>query len=247
MDKALYIAMTGAKHIDRAQTVHANNLANATTTGFRADFAQARAMGVYYGDGHPTRAYALAESPGTDMARGGLQETGRDLDVAVNGDGWLAVQAPDGTEAYTRAGSLRVDTLGRLTTATGEAVMGDDGPIAVPEFEKLQIGQDGTISLRPLGQGPEVLAEVGRIKLVNPPEDTLQKGEDGLFRTAGQEPLPADAGVRLQTGYLEGSNVNTVEEFTRVIALARQFEMQVKLMKTAEDNDAAAARLLQVS
>lgn len=248
MDKALYIAMTGAKHIERAQALRANNLANATTTGFRADFAQARAMGVYYGDGMPTRAYALTENPGTDLSYGALSETGRDLDVAVNGDGWIAVQSPDGSEAYTRAGRFKVDALGQLTTADGHPVLGEAGPIALPPYEKLQIGQDGTISIRPLGQGPEVLAQVDRIKLVNPPSDGLQKGTDGLFRgeVAGGV-LPADATVTLQTGYLEGSNVNTVEEFTQVIALARQFEMQVKLMRTVEDNSAAATRLLQQS
>ena len=246
MDKGIYIAMTGARHIEHAQALRANNLANATTTGFRADFAQARAMGVYYGDGHPTRAYALTENPGTDFTHGPLLETGRDLDVAVNGEGWLAVMAPDGTEAYTRAGSLQVNVLGQLTTATGEPVLGDAGPLALPPFEKLHIGQDGTISIRPEGQGPEVLAEVGRIKLVNP-QDELTKGADGLFRAEPGVPLPADAAVRLQTGYLEGSNVNTVEEFTNVIALSRQFELQVKLMSSVEDNDAAAARLLQVN
>lgn len=246
MDKGIYIAMTGARHIEHAQTLRANNLANATTTGFRADFAQARAMGVYHGDGHSTRAYALTENPGTNFDHGPLLETGRDLDVAVNGEGWLAVMAPDGGEAYTRAGGLRVNLLGQLMTATGQPVLGDAGPLAIPPFEKLEIGQDGTISIRPEGQGPEVLAEVGRIKLVNP-QNELVKGKDGLFRSEPGIPLPADAGVQLQTGYLEGSNVNTVEEFTQVIALSRQFELQVKLMSSVEDNDAAAARLLQVN
>lgn len=246
VDKGIYIAMTGARHIEHAQALRANNLANATTTAFRADFAQARAMGVYYGDGHPTRAYALTENPGTDFSQGSLLETGRDLDVAVNGEGWLAVMAPDGSEAYTRAGNLQINTLGQLMTADGRPVLGDAGPIAIPPYEKLQIGHDGTISIRPEGQGPEVLAEVARIKLVNP-DQALTKGGDGLFRGEAGVPLPADAGVRLQTGYLEGSNVNTVEEFTQVISLSRQFELQVKLMKSVEDNTAAATRLLQVN
>lgn len=246
MDKGLYIAMTGARHIERAQALRANNLANATTTAFRADFAQARSMSVYYGAGHPTRAYALTENPGTDFSQGALLETGRDLDVAVNGEGWLAVLAADGTEAYTRAGSLQVTTLGQLITATGEAVMGDAGPLAIPPFEALHIGQDGTISIRPQGQGPEVMAEVGRIKLVQP-EAGLIKRADGLFRSELGVPLPPDAGVRLQTGYLEASNVNTVEEFTQVIALSRQFELQIKLMSAVDDNAAAASRLLQVN
>lgn len=247
MDKAIYIAMTGGKHINRAQAIHANNLANANTDGFRADFAQARAMGVYYGDGHPTRAYALSESPAVDFNPGTLRQTGRDLDIAIAGDGWIAVQGFDGSEAYTRAGSLQVDALGQLLTAEGLPVLGEGGPVAIPPFDKLEIGDDGTINIQPQGQGVDILAEVGRIRLVNPNLQDLVKGEDGLLRHRDGAEVVADAGVRLQTGFLESSNVSAVHEMTEIISLARQFELQVKMMRTVEDNTRAASQLLRVS
>lgn len=247
MDKAIYVAMTGGKHIERAQAVRANNLANANTTGFRADFEQARSMSVFYGDGLPSRAYALSENPASNFTVGSMTETGRDLDIAINGDGWLAVQGSDGREAYTRAGSLKIDADGQLMTADGRLVLGDGGPITLPPHESLEIGHDGTISVRELGQAPNALSELGRIKLVNPDLTKLRKGEDGLMRYTGAEPtLPADDNVRLQRGFLEGSNVNAVEEFTSIIALARQFDLHMKMMRTVEDNSASSTKLLQL-
>jgi flagellar basal-body rod protein FlgF len=248
MDKAVYIAMTGGKHIARAQALRANNMANANTTGFRADFQQARSMGVYYGDGMPTRAYSLTENPGTSFDYGTLTETGRKLDVAINGAGWIAVQTASGREGYTRAGSLQVNALGQLQTASGQMVLGDKGPITLPPYDNLQIGADGTISVQEQGQAPNGLSQVGRIKLVNPDNQRLEKGEDGvMYLREGRQPLAADANVQLQTGFLEGSNVNIVDEFTNVMSLARQFDLQMKLMRTAEDNSAASTKLLQVS
>lgn len=245
MDKSLYIAMTGAKNNMMAQTNHSNNMANLNTTGFRADFAQARSMPVYYGDGHPTRAYAMTESPGSDFSQGPLNETGRQLDLAVDGDGFIAVQAPDGTEAYTRAGALNIDPLGVLRTADGKPVMGNDGPIALPPLEHLEIGSDGTLSIVAQGQGPEALVEIDRIKLVNPDLQEVSKGEDGLFRLDDNVPAEADAGVSVLSGFLEGSNVNAVDEFTQILSLSRQYEMQLKLMQNVEQNSESSARLLQ--
>lgn len=239
--------MTGAKHNMLAQANRANNLANINTTGFRADFEQSRSMGVYYGSGQPTRAYALTESPAADFASGPMINTGNELDVAIQGNGFIAVQAPDGSEAYTRAGNLTIDTAGMLRTANGLPVMGAAGPIAVPEHEKLQVGADGTLSMVGLGQGPEAMVEVGRIKLVNPELQNLEKGDDGLFRQRDGLDAPAAFDVTLRSGMLEGSNVNAVAEFTQIMSLARQYEMQVKLMKTAEENSAASAQLLQMS
>ncbi|MBS7663083.1 flagellar basal body rod protein FlgF [Pseudomonas lalucatii] len=245
MDKMLYVAMTGAHNNSLAQRAHANNLANISTSGFRRDFEQARAMPVF-GDGYPARVYAMSERPGTDFTPGSLQETGRDLDVAIGGEGWLAVQAADGSEAYVRTASLNIDALGMLRTGNGLPVLGNAGPIAVPPEQKVEIGQDGTISIRALGEAPNVLAEVDRLKLVNPDLKQMEKGSDGLMRLNGPQPL-ADATVRVTSGFLESSNVNAVEEMTAILSLSRQFELQVKMMRTAEDNASAMARVLQIS
>jgi len=244
VDKSLYIAMTGAVQNSLATAVHANNLANVATTGFRADFAQARAMPVY-GETLPSRAYAMTETPATQQQSGALVETGRSLDVAVSGEGWIAVQAADGSEAYTRAGDLQVDINGVLRTGTGLPVMGNGAPIALPPSQSLQIGTDGTISIRPLGATAQEVAEIDRIKLVNPPARQLVKGVDGLMHSRDGEPLPATAEVTLESGFLEQSNVNAVAELTDLISLSRQFEMQIKAMRSAEQNAEASARLLQ--
>ncbi len=246
MDRMLYIAMTGARETMRSQAVNTNNLANASTTGFRADMESFLSLPVY-GPGFPDRVYAVADGAGVDLSGGSVQSTGRELDVAVKGAGWIAVQAPDGGEAYTRAGDLRVDSFGILTTGAGHPVLGEGGPIAVPPNGKLDIGADGTITVQPLGQGVNALATVDRIKLVNPQSANLAKGEDGLMRLRNGAPAEADAVVKLASGALESSNVNAVESMVRMIELARQFETQVKMMKTAEENDAAATKLMSMS
>src|SRR5690554_3215193 len=181
MDKALYVSMTGASQNMLAQKAHANNLANVNTTGFKADMAQARAMPVF-GEHFPTRAYAMTERPATDFEQGNMIDTGRELDLAVAGPGWIAVQADDGSEAMTRAGELNIDANGMLRTGAGLPVLGNGGPVALPPSAKVEIGADGTISIVPLGAAPNELVEVDRIKLVNPPFDQLQKGTDGLIR-----------------------------------------------------------------
>lgn len=248
MDKSLYIGMSGAKQNMLAQRAHANNLANVNTSGFKKDFAQARSMPVI-GEHFPTRAYAMTERPGTDLRPGSLQQTGRDLDVAVKDDGWLAIQNNLGEEVFTRSGSLQVDVNGLLRLSSGELVLGNGGPVALPPYEQLMIGADGTISIVPVGGPPDQLAEVDRIKLVSPPAGALMKGEDGFIRRkpefALDEPEPVDGFQRLASGFLESSNVNAVEEMIANLQLSRQFEMQVKVMQTAEQNSEATARLLQ--
>jgi len=264
VDKGLYVAMTGARQAMTAQQGHANNLANVNTTGFKADLHQARSMPVY-GQHFPTRAYAMTENPATDFAGGSMIQTGRDLDVAVEGEGWLVVQAPDGNEAYTRDGGLQVDVNGVLRTASGLPVLGDGGPIVLPPASKMAIGGDGTISVIPLGAPPEEVVVVDRIRLVNPDPKELGKGPDGLIRfredidaalnadpaLAGQpvetREAEADGTVRIASGFLETSNVNAVGEMTEIISLARQYEMQVKLMGTFQENSESSARLLQLS
>jgi flagellar basal-body rod protein FlgF len=246
MDRALFVAMSGAKQILQAQTSNANNLANVNTTGFRADLEQFRSQPVF-GPGYPSRVYAMLERPGVDFSSGMMQNTGRDLDVAVDGDGWIAVKAADGKEAYTRAGDLHITPQGQLLNGEGLPVLGNAGPITVPPAQNLTIGSDGTISFIPLGQNATTLAAVDRIKLVNPPKDQMEKGNDGLFRVKGGAPAAADAQVKLVSGALESSNVSAVEEMTQMIQLQRQYEMQLKLMKTVEDDGAASSKLMQIS
>jgi len=250
MDRMLYIAMTGAGQITRAQGVNSNNLANASTTGFRADLESFTSLQVN-GPGHDSRAYAVSEGQGVDLSQGTINSTGNPLDVAVNGDGWIAVQAPDGSEAYTRAGNLSVNELGQLFTGDGLPVLGNDGPIAVPPFETMEVGGDGTITIRPVGQSANTLSTINRIRLVNPEPETLYKGKDGLLRVdleaTPENAVLADANVGLVSGALESSNVNPIESLVTMISLARQFEMNVKLMDTARQNDAASAELLRVA
>lgn len=245
MDRYLYVAMSGAKETLRAQASNSHNLANASTTGFRADLTafMSRALD---GPGYDSRAYATTSSIGWSRDQGAVATTGRDLDVAVRGEGWLAVQGADGREAYTRAGDLRLDTNGQLRNGAGHVVLGDDGPLAVPESSAIAVGIDGTVSVVPIGQGPETIAEVGRIKLVNPPAADLERGADGLFRLRDGTDAPADAGVRLAVGSLESSNVNAAQSMVQMIELSRRFDMQLKAMRTAEEDARAAASLLRL-
>lgn len=243
MDDMLYVAMSGAKETLIAQAAATNNLANASTTGFLADFNQFRSMPVF-GDGHPTRVYAMDERPTSNFDYGSLQHTGRDLDMAVKDGGWLAVQARDGGEAYSRRGDLRVDENGLLVTGNGLPVMGNGGPIAIPPFEKINIGSDGTVSIRPLGASSQQLAVVDRIKLVAPQFEEMKKGDDGLFRLKGGGEAEADPAQRVVPGALISSNVNAVNEMVNMIELSRRFELQVKMMKTAEESATAASSIM---
>jgi len=243
MDKGLYIAMTAAKQSMWSQTIHANNLANVNNTGFRADLAQFRSMPVYYGPGLPTRVYAMTENPATNFDPGSMISTGRDLDVAVEGEGFLAVQGADGREGYTRSGAFYTDANGILRVGNDLPVLGNGGLIALPPHQQAMIGTDGTISVM---TGSGNLAVVDRLKLVKPDVKDLIKSDDGLLRRKDNKPVEEDATVRVTGGYLESSNVNAVNEFTRILELARQYEMSVKMMSTFENIDQSSTRLLQV-
>lgn len=240
MDRMIYLSMAGAKATMQRQDTLANNLANVSTVGFRAELAAFRAVPVE-GSGASTRVYALETTPGYDATPGQVTGTGRNLDVAMKGDAWLAVQALDGTEAYTRGGSLDVSADGTLVTTSGLTVLGDGGPIQIPPDVQLAIGADGTISATAVNGKSTT---VGRLKLVTP-EAPLTRGTDGLFRADAD--LPADANARLQDGALEGSNVSAVETMIQMIAAARQFEAQMKILTTAEGDEKAAAQLLSTS
>lgn len=245
MDKYLYVAMSGAKETLRAQAVNNHNLANVSTSGFRADLAAFQSRAVD-GTGYASRVYATNSNVGWDDTSGALLSTGRDLDVAVQGGGWIAVHAADGTEGYTRAGDLRVTASGALTNGTGDLVLGDGGPITVPQHQSVTVGADGSVSIVPVGQGPETMAVVGRIKLVNPAMADMERGADGLFRLRDGTQAPADAAVQLAAGVLESSNVNAADAMVNMIELSRRFDLQVKAIKSAEENGAVAARLMRI-
>lgn len=244
MDRAVYIAMTGATQTMRAQDAVSNNLANATTTGFKGELSAFQSLPVR-GDGQPTRVNAVAMGIGEDLAQGASVQTGSALDVAVKGEGWIAVQAPDGSEGYTRAGNLKLTAGGLLTDAAGHPVMGSSGPISLPDGGQISIGEDGTISTVPLGEGPNGIAALDRIKLVNPAANSLTQGSDGLMHLAGSGQADADPTVQLASGSVEGSNVNVSGELVRMIALSRQYDMQIKSIKSAEDNAQSTSKLLQ--
>lgn len=247
MDKVLYLAMSGARENMLAQQAHANNLANATTTGFKADLAQARAMQVF-GEGYASRVYAQTERPATDVSTGTLMETGRKLDVAIAGDGWFTVLRPDGSEGYTRGGKLQINAANQLVTGSGLPLMGNGGiPVVLPPFENIDIATDGTITLRPVGENAAELLVADQLKLVNPDPKTLFKGTDGLMTTGSDIPAEPDLNIKIRSGYLESSNVNAVNELTGIISTSRQFEMQIKMMKTAEENSESATSILKMS
>lgn len=246
MDRMIYIGMSGAKETLLAQGVNNNNLANVSTTGFREDLAQQRSMSVF-GPGLATRAFAMTEKAGTNFSPGPLENTGRPLDTAIKQDGWLAVQAEDGTEAYTRNGKLNITAEGLLINGSGLPVLGNGGPISVPPYESLSIGTDGTISIRPLGQTAASLAIVDRIRLVDPDHSQLEKRRDGLMGMINGEEADVDGTVRLIPGMLERSNANIVESMVKMITLNRSFDMQVKVMSTAEEVDRATDALMRMS
>lgn len=243
MDRMIYVAMSGAKQMLEQQSVVANNLANVATTGFRAHMSAFRAAEVF-GEGAATRAFVIESTPTADYTPGAIQQTGRDLDVAVEGAGWIAVQTADGSEAYTRNGSLQVNVNGQLQTRSGLNVIGDGGPIAVPGDTRVTVGGDGTVSTVPTGNQATQVTPIGRIKLVNPPEAQLIRGDDGLFRMRGNGQAEVDPKVKLQGGALEGSNVNAVEAMVSMIAISRQFDMQMKILQNADGNDRTATQLL---
>jgi len=247
MDRLIYTAMTGAKHILEQQATVSHNLANASTTGFRAQIDAFRAVPVQ-GAALPTRAFVVDATTGSDFTPGPLQHTGRELDVALQGEGWFAVQLEDGSEAYTRHGSLKLSENGVLQTQNGLPVLGDGGPITVPPETNIEIARDGTVSAVPTTSADKnAVNELGRIRLVNPAPESLVRGDDGLFRLKGGGEAEADADVALIGGALEGSNVNVVDAMVNMISLARQFDMHMKLMQNAETNANKAAQLLALS
>lgn len=245
MDRMIYVAMTGAKHTLEQQAVVANNLANVSTTGYRAAASAFRAVPVQ-GEGMPTRTFVVGSTPGANFASGPLQGTGRELDIALQGPGWIAVQMENGSEAYTRNGSLQVSSNGMLQTRSGLNVLGEGGPISVPPDSNISIAKEGTVSIVSTVPPPKSVDAIGRIKLVNPDEKLMVRGDDGLFRMVNGGSVPADPNVALVSGTLEGSNVNAIEEMISMISLARQFDLQMQLLSNAQKNATQASQILNL-
>jgi len=246
MDQMIYTAMSGAKHILEQQATTAHNLANASSTGFKAQIDSFRAVPIV-GEGLPTRAFVVDATVGADFNPGPIQTTNRDLDVAIQGKGWLEVQRADGSSGYTRNGSLKVSANGQLQTASGLTVMGGGGPISIPPDVTISIAKDGTISSVSNNTLPGPSNNLGRLKLVNPPEQQLIRANDGLFTTKDGNPAEVDTSVVLVGGALEGSNVNVIDAMVNMISLAREFETQMKLLQNAENNDNKAGQLLNLN
>lgn len=246
MDRLIYIAMTGAKHTLERQATVANNMANASTIGFKGQVAVFRAVPVI-GEGAGTRTFVVDTTMAADLRPGALTPTGRMLDVAVNGKGWIAVRGRDGREAYTRAGDLQLTATGLLQTRDGLDIVGDAGSIVAPPGSEVSIGGDGTVSVATTAATPDAVGAIGRIKLVNPPESELERGDDGLFRLSSGVPAPADPSVQLVAGTLERSNVSMVEALVELISQARHYETQLKLIQTADSDARSWSQILNMS
>lgn len=247
MDRAIYTAMGAANAALNRQATTANNLANASTNGFRAQLTAYRAVPVN-GPSLATRAMVAESTPYHDDTQGTINTTGRSLDVAMPQNGWLAVSLPDGSEGYTRDGNIEVDSEGQLRVR-GMPLMGDGGPITVPPQSQLTIAPDGTITSLGAGDEPSALAQVGRLKIVNATMQDLRHGDDGLFHSAGAgaQVLPADLTLRVMPGALESSNVSPVKAMVDMIATARGFDMQMKVITSVDDNEKNANQLLSMS
>jgi flagellar basal-body rod protein FlgF len=252
MDRLIYTAMTGASHVMERQASLSSNLANTSTTGYRSTVNAFRAVPLV-GEGLPTRTFVVNSTTGYDFTPAPLQRTGRTLDVGLNGKGWIAVLLPDGKEGYTRDGNLQVSQNGILQTRSGYPVIDDTGQvrslgqISIPPDSEITIAADGTLSTVPSGATPSQVTTIGRLKLVNPPENQLVRGADGLFRTQNGNPVAADANVTITPGSVEGSNVSAVGAMVDMISIARQFEMQMQMLKTASDDAQQASQLLHIT
>jgi flagellar basal-body rod protein FlgF len=246
MDRGLYVAMTGAKQIMQAQAVNNHNIANSSTTGFRADGVAFTSEPIY-GPGYATRVNAVAGDAGTDFSSGVLMSTSRPLDIAVNGKGFIAVRGADGQEAYTRAGDLQVTALGAVVTSTGFPVLSESGPLTVPPSTQVTIGTDGTVSVVPLGLSAAAQSQVDRIKLTNPSPKDLQKGADGLLRLKSGGKAKTDETVSVVSGELESSNVNAAQSLVNMIELQRLYELQIKSISSTDQNEQSAQRMMMAA
>lgn len=246
MDKSIYVSMTGASEVFTAQAVKANNLANLSTPGFKAALVNQQTTEIY-GDGLPTRAYAQSDVPGYDLSEGTVRTTGNDLDVAIKGDGWLVVTNEEGEQGLTRRGDLSLNSNGELVNGAGFYIEGAGGRIVIPPSEAMSIAEDGQISVVPIGADPSTKVIIDKIKLTNvQDESTLRLREDTLFDQGDGSSFEDDISVLITSGALESSNVNAVNELVDLISLTRKYELDVKMMSTAKENDESLAQLLHI-
>ncbi|MBX3595318.1 flagellar basal-body rod protein FlgF [Sphingomonas sp.] len=246
MDRLVYTALSGLKGQMDAQATIANNIANASTIGYRADRVNFDRL-IVKGDGFDSRQPNAESVVDMDRRAGAIVQTGRGLDVAITGDNWLAVQAADGSEAYTRRGDLRVAPSGVLETGDGFPVMGSGGPITVPPHDKIMIAEDGTVSIVPPGADPSQPPQViDRLKLTSDKGSDTVKGLDNLLHVRGGGVLPDDLDAKVMSGALEQSNVNLTQALVDMIENQRSYEVQANLLKEAKNMDESSASLMRV-
>ncbi|MCC5792464.1 MAG: flagellar basal-body rod protein FlgF [Legionellaceae bacterium] len=244
MESILYHVTNGANNGFNRQAVLSHNLANHNTPGFKADLFTAQSV-YMQGPGLDSSAFAVEMRHGHDLTAGTLITTGRDLDVAVEGNGWLAVQDASGQEAYTQAGNFEITANGQLVTGSGRPVIGDGGPISIPPAQRIEIGSDGTVSIVPLDADPDTLAVIDRLKLVKLDPKNIEKTDDGFFRPMGGGVIEADASIRVVKGALMSSNVNAIDQMVNMIEANRDYERNMKLMQSVDENQKRLAQLLQ--
>ncbi len=245
MDRLVYTALSGLRSQMAAQTTIANNIANASTIGYRADRVSFDRM-VLEGSGLESRQMAAEQVEDFDRSAGAVMQTARPLDVAVTSDSWIAVQAKDGSEAYTRRGDLQIAASGVLETGDGFPVMGSGGPITVPPADKIMVAADGTLSIVPRGGDPMQPQELDKIKLVSTQGSQTSKGLDNLLHVKGGGVLPEDMDAKVQSGALEQSNVNMTQALVDMIENQRSYEVQANLLKEAKNMDESAASLMRM-
>lgn len=245
MDRLVYTSLSGLRGAMARQTATANNLANANTAGFRAEIAEVRSLWIE-GTGAAARAPSSEEVLAADMRSGATTDTGRDLDIALRGEAMLAVQAPEGDEAYTRRGDLQRADSGLLTTGDGHPVIGKQGPVTLPPADSLKIGEDGQIWIVPPGGDPARPQLIDQLKLTSPAGSRIVKGLDGLFRVEGGGALPLDQAARLKSGTIEGSNVDPTKSLVDMIEASRAWDNQLKLIGAARDIDTSATELMRL-
>lgn len=245
MDRLIYTSLTAMRGSQARQTAIANNLANANTVGFRAEIANATSQWLN-GETYNTRAQQAEQVLGADMGQGAVTQTGNPLDVAVNGDGLLTVQSPEGDEAYTRRGDLKVNDSGLLTTGDGYPVIGEGGPITLPPYDSLSIGNDGGIWIIPQGGDAAQPQRVDGLKIVSPKGSSIAKGTDNLFRETNGGALPQDPAGSVTGGAIEGSNVNATQALVQMIEASRSWETQIKMINTAKEIDDGGASLMRL-